>query len=80
MARDKIVITLERALVRRLDHLVRDERFASRSHAIQQAVSEKLDRLARTRLARESSRLDPHEEAALAEEGSSSDLAAWPAY
>ena len=31
MPRDKIAITLERALVRRLDHLVRGKLFASRS-------------------------------------------------
>jgi len=80
MPRDKIAITLERALVRRLDHLVRGKRFASRSQAIQQAVSETLDRLDRTRLAREAANLDPREESALADEGLATDLDAWPAY
>ncbi len=78
--RDKIAITLERALVRRLDHLVRGKLFASRSQAIQQAISEKLDRLDRTRLARESAKLDPREEATLADQGLATDLDAWPAY
>jgi len=53
MPRAKIAMTLERALLRRLDHLVCGHLFANRSQAIQQAVSEKLDRLDRTRLARE---------------------------
>lgn len=80
MPRDKIAISLERQLLQRLDRLVRIKLFPSRSQAIQQAVAEKLDRLDRSRLARECAKLDPKLEAALAEEGLSSDLAAWPEY
>ncbi len=80
MPRDKIAITLERQLLQQLDRLVRTKVFPSRSQAIQQAVAEKLDRLDRTRLARECAKLDAHLEAALAEEGLSTDLAAWPEY
>jgi hypothetical protein len=43
-------------------------------------VSEKLDRLDRGRLARECAKLDPDAEKALAEEGLSEELGAWPAY
>ena len=39
-----------------------------------------LERLSRTRLARETAKLDPDEEKALAEEGLSAELAAWPEY
>ena len=80
MPRDKIAITLDRQMLRRLDHLVRGKIFPNRSHAIQQAVAEKLDRLDRTRLARECAQLDPREEAALAEDGLAADLSTWPAY
>ncbi|HUP00066.1 MAG TPA: ribbon-helix-helix domain-containing protein [Gemmatimonadota bacterium] len=80
MAKTKIAITLEERMVRRLDQLVRDEVFASRSQAIQQAVEERLDRLDRGRLARESAKLDPAYERALAEEGLSEDLSKWPEY
>ena len=80
MPRDKIAITLERTVLRRLDHLVRGKVFPSRSHAIQQAVAAQLDRLDRTRLARECAKLDARAEAAFAEEGLATDLGAWPAY
>jgi Arc/MetJ-type ribon-helix-helix transcriptional regulator len=80
MPRDKIAITLERRLLRRLDRLVRTKAFASRSHAIQQAIAEKLERLDRTRLARECAKLDPQTEATLAEEGLPLDRATWPEY
>ncbi len=80
MPRDKIAITLERRLLQRLDRLVRTNAFPSRSHAIQQAVVEKLERLDRTRLARECAKLDQSAEARLAEEGLSTDRATWPEY
>ena len=80
MPRDKIAITLERQLLQRLDRLVRSKAFRNRSHAIQQAVTEKLECLDRTRLARECAKLDPRAEAALADEDLPTDLAAWPAY
>lgn len=80
MPRDKIAITLERKVLQRLDQLVRDKTFRSRSHAIQQAVAAQLDRFDRTRLARECARLDPKTEAAFADEGLATDLGAWPAY
>lgn len=80
MPRDKIAITLERKVLQRLDQLVRDKAFRSRSHAIQQAVAAQLDRLDRTRLVRECAKLDPREEGALADEGLARDLKTWPAY
>jgi hypothetical protein len=54
--------------------------FPSRSTAIQEAVEEKLDRLERSRLARECSKLDPEFEKAMAEEGMSEELSEWPEY
>ena len=67
-------------LLRRLDSLVEREVFRSRSEAIQKAVTEKLARLDRTRLARECAKLLPREEQELAEEGIAKDAAEWPEY
>ncbi len=44
------------------------------------AVEEKLDRIERSRLARECTKLDREFEKSLAEEGLSENPSAWPAY
>jgi len=80
MPKRKLAVTLDAEMVEDLDHLVADRRFASRSHAIQTAVSEKLERLAKNRLALECSHLDPDEERALAEEGLTGSVETWPEY
>jgi len=80
MARAKVGISLERNTLNRLDRLVQQAVFRNRSHAIQAAVEEKIERLERSRLARECAKLDPAFEKALAEEGMSEELAAWPEY
>lgn len=80
MGKTKVAVTLEAKLVQQLDQLVAERRYPNRSQAIETAVAEKLSRARHTRLARECAKLDPHEEKALAEEGLSSDLAAWPEY
>ena len=80
MAKTKVAITLESTLLGRIDRLVREDRFPNRSQAIEVALAEKLERLDRTRLARECAKLDPRQERALADEGLESDLAAWPDY
>ncbi|PKL20131.1 MAG: CopG family transcriptional regulator, partial [Spirochaetae bacterium HGW-Spirochaetae-4] len=51
-----------------------------RSRAIQEAVSEKLARLERSRLARECAKLDQGFEQAMAEEGMSIEVRQWPEY
>lgn len=80
MARLKIAITLDEETLSALDRLVSERRFPNRSQAIQEAVDEKLARLSQSRLARECAQLDPEFERALAEEGMSGELAAWPEY
>ena len=80
MGTAKIAITLDETILSRLDSLVRKQVFANRSRAIQEAVAEKLERLDRTRLARECAKLDPAHEKALAEEGLAGELAEWPEY
>lgn len=80
MPKTKLAITLEERLVEDLDELIADHQFANRSQAIETALAEKLARVARTRLARETAKLDPREEKAMAEEGLAPDSATWPEY
>ena len=78
MTQLKVAVMLDAQVVGELDELVARGRFASRSRAIEAAITEKLKQLAGIRLVREVAKLDPDEERALAEEGMASELAAWP--
>jgi metal-responsive CopG/Arc/MetJ family transcriptional regulator len=80
MAKLKIAVTLDAGLLDQVDTLVRERRFPNRSQAIESALAEKLERLRRTRLARECAKLDPAEERRLADEGLAEDVESWPAY
>jgi metal-responsive CopG/Arc/MetJ family transcriptional regulator len=80
MPKTKVALTLDSDLLERLDELVERRRFRNRSQAVESALADKLQRLARTRLARESAKLNPREEKRLADEGLADDLAAWPEY
>ena len=80
MAKTKVAITLDKNTLLRLDQLVEKRVFSNRSRAIQSAIEEKLERLDRSRLARECTKLDPAFEKAMAEEGMSKELDQWPAY
>lgn len=80
MGRAKIAITIDPQLLDELDRLVDSRLYPNRSLAIQEAVREKLRRIARGRLARECAKLDPIFEKTLAEEGMSEELGRWPEY
>jgi len=80
MPKMKVAVTLDAGLLAELDRLVARGSFPNRSQAIEAALAEKLERLARTRLAREAAKLDPLEEKALAEEGLGAELQEWPEY
>lgn len=80
MRATKIAITLDEELVQRIDRMVRERKFPSRSRAIQLAVQAQIDRLDRRRLARECAKLDPAYEQRVAEEGAVYDLESWPEY
>lgn len=80
MNKEKIAITLDEKSVDELDRLVRERVFLNRSQAVQAAVSEKLLRLKRTRLAIECGKLEPDFEKALAEDGMDEDAKKWPEY
>jgi metal-responsive CopG/Arc/MetJ family transcriptional regulator len=80
MTKCKVAISLQKSVLDRLDRLVKKDVFPNRSQAIQAAVEEKLERLERSRLARECANLDPSFEKSLAEEGLSEELSGWPEY
>jgi metal-responsive CopG/Arc/MetJ family transcriptional regulator len=80
MGKGKIAITLDQKDIGELDRLVNKCVFQSRSQAIQEAVSEKLQRIKRMRLAKECAKLEPIYEKGLAEEGLAEDTKEWPEY
>jgi len=80
MAVAKIAITMDQDILSEVDRLVRRHVFPSRSRAIQEAVGDKVKRLAANRLARECARLEPKTEKTFAEEGMSAEVASWPEY
>lgn len=80
MAKTKVALTLDVALLERVDYLVAHQRFRNRSQAVETALAEKLARLARTRLAEECAKLDPAEEQQLADEGLATTSESWPEY
>lgn len=80
VSQTKVAITIEEGILAKIDALVRRKVFSNRSRAIQAAVQEKLERLERSRLAEECAKLDPSFEKAMADEGLSEELAAWPKY
>jgi metal-responsive CopG/Arc/MetJ family transcriptional regulator len=76
----KITITVDEDVVARLDQFVQENRFPNRSRAVQEAIRDKLEQMQRSRLARESAKLDPAFEQALADEGLTEDYDQWPEY
>jgi metal-responsive CopG/Arc/MetJ family transcriptional regulator len=80
MSTAKIAITIDQALLKKLDRLVKEQHFPNRSRAVQEALKDKLDRLNRSRLARECAKLDPQQEQQFADEGLSQDAEQWPKY
>ncbi len=80
MPKGKIAISMTERVIGELDALVRAGLYGNRSQAIEDAVADKLKRLAQTRLAVECAKLDPAAEKELAEEGLSEEIAGWPEY
>jgi metal-responsive CopG/Arc/MetJ family transcriptional regulator len=80
MPKTKVALTLDADLLERVDELVAKQKFRNRSQAVEAALADKLQRLARTRLARESAKLNPDQEQRLAEEGLADALESWPEY
>ena len=69
VAKARIALTLDEAVLERLDRLLREEGIPDRSRAIQEAVEEKLEWIEWSRLVREYALLDPRLAEELAEGG-----------
>jgi metal-responsive CopG/Arc/MetJ family transcriptional regulator len=80
MAMTKVAISLDSELLHQLDRLVAERVFPDRCQAVQDAIRDKLERLARTRLARECAKLDVRFERKLADENVAMDAREWPEY
>lgn len=80
MPATKIAISLDENILRELDSLVSRKFFPNRSKAIQEAVSDKLARISKSRLAVECAKLNPEEEINLAEEGMEMEIEEWDEY
>jgi len=80
MPKQKVAVTIEKDLIIKLDRMVSDGKFSSRSSAVEDAIIERLTKIERLRLAEESAKLDPSFEQALADEGLAGDLSEWPEY
>ncbi|MBI5182491.1 MAG: CopG family transcriptional regulator [Nitrospirae bacterium] len=80
MSTVKVAITMDEKLLKNLDRLVKNHFFENRSRAIQEAVSEKMARLEKSRLALECAKLDKAFEQDMAEEGMTVGAEEWPEY
>ena len=76
----KVTVSIDKTLIEKVDRLVNANVFPNRSQAIQEAVSEKLSRIDRGRLARECAKLDKECERKLADEGRASEADEWPEF
>jgi metal-responsive CopG/Arc/MetJ family transcriptional regulator len=80
MSTTKIAISIDLNLLKKIDELVTRRIFPNRSKAFQEAISEKLVKLDKNRLALECSKLDLKFEQAMADEGLETEVDKWPEY
>ncbi len=76
----KIAISLDEKILREIDGLVKKKVFPNRSRAIQEAVRENIEKISRSRLARECAKLNTEEEINLAEKGMAMEIDEWSEY
>jgi metal-responsive CopG/Arc/MetJ family transcriptional regulator len=80
MSAAKVTISIDQALLKKVDSLVKARVFHSRSQAIQAAIKDKVTRLDKSRLAKECAKLDKAFEQSLADEGLATEIEEWPEY
>lgn len=80
MPKEKVAVTIEKNILTKLDRMVAEGKYPSRSSAVEDAVKEQIEKVQKSRLAREAAKLDPTYEQALADEGLAGDLSEWPEY
>lgn len=76
----KIAISLKESLLRKIDRWVSEGLYPNRSKVIQETLEEKMANWRRRRLIEETSKLNPKEERALAEEDISAGNEVWDEY
>lgn len=62
MSTSKVVISIDKELLKKLDYMVDGKVFSNRSQAIQMALREKIERMEHGRLVRECMKLNPDSE------------------
>jgi metal-responsive CopG/Arc/MetJ family transcriptional regulator len=80
LPKEKVAVTIEKNILTKLDRMVAEGIYPSRSSAVEDAVKEQIEKVEKSRLAREAAKLDPAYEQALADEGLAGDLSEWPEY
>jgi len=80
MPKEKVAVTIEKNILTKLDRMVAEGKYPSRSSAVEDAVKEQIEKVEKSRLAREAAKLDPAYEQAFADEGLAGDLSEWPEY
>jgi metal-responsive CopG/Arc/MetJ family transcriptional regulator len=80
MPKTKVAVTVDAGLLRHVDALVAEHRFASRSQAVESALADTVTRIKRTRLARECAKVNRRDERALADEFLRASVETWPEY
>ena len=80
MPKQKVAVTIEKDLIIKLDRLVSEGKYPSRSSAVEDAIIERMVKVEKSRLAEESAKLDPTHEQAIADEGLLGDFSEWPEY
>lgn len=76
----KIAISIDPLLLERVDSLVSNKLYRSRSEIFQVAVFEQIERLDEDAFNRECAKLSSNEEQGFANMGLSTDLSEWPVY
>lgn len=76
----KVAISIDLSILKKIDRLVKAKTFESRSQAFQKAAEHVLEKVEKSRLAKECAKLDKRVERKFAEEGLSRDLEEWPDY
>ena len=80
MNKSKLAITINSVVPSRLDRLIQNKLYASRSEVNAKAVEAQMQRLEYTRLSEQCALLDVDEEQAMADVGLAADAAVWPAF
>ena len=80
VAMTEVAVTIDKKLLAQVDRLVAEHVFPNRSKAVQAALQDQLRRIRHKRLAHESTKLNPCEEQASADEHMDKVLKEWPKY